>query len=306
MRHVLLTIFGATGFAVEEAQRFEGVANYLALSNVGLGFCGYAGRTLIDFAEIDFARLQIPLRGNASISLNGHLRGIDGQQPGIIPVGEPAKIVFEAGYEQVLVRIKATALESALATLLGAKPRSALIFDAAAPPTQPGGQVLRDLAIFLAHQLNSRATQLPSAMLTELEQSLIVAFLSAHRNNFSELLEGTAKEAAPRAVRLAEEYIEASWNRAITIEELAAHTNTSIRSLYAAFKKARGYSPMAFAKTVRLRRARQMLLQAQPRTSVSLVAFKCGFGNLGHFANDFRQMFGELPSEILARARQGD
>jgi len=116
---------------------------------------------------------------------------------------------------------------------------------------------------------------------------------------------GTAKEAAPRVVRLAEEYIEASWNQAITIEELASQTNTSIRSLYAAFKKSRGYTPTTFAKIVRLRRAKQMLLEENQRTSVSAVAFKCGFGNLGHFANDFRKMFGELPSEVLARTRRG-
>jgi len=33
------------------------------------------------------------------------------------------------------------------------------------------------------------------------------------------------------------------------------------------------------------------------------VAFNCGFGNLGHFAREYREAFGELPSETLARAR---
>lgn len=65
-----------------------------------------------------------------------------------------------------------------------------------------------------------------------------------------------------------------------------------------------GYSPMQFAKSERLRRARQMLLEGNPRTSVSQIAFKCGFANLGHFANDFRKMYGELPSEVFARGRR--
>jgi transcriptional regulator GlxA family with amidase domain len=161
------------------------------------------------------------------------------------------------------------------------------------------------MTMFLARQLNSAAAQLPNAMITELEQALTIAFLSAHRHNFSEFLGAPAKEAAPRMVRLAEEYIEASWDRAITIEELASQTNTSIRSLYAAFRKNRGYTPMAFAKAVRLQRAKKMLQEANQRTSVSEIAFKCGFGNLGHFASDFRKMFGELPSELLARTRRG-
>jgi transcriptional regulator GlxA family with amidase domain len=195
-------------------------------------------------------------------------------------------------------------LEKTLTTLLGAKPGGVLKFDPIAAGLRPNALVLRDLAMFLANQLSSTAAELPRAVLLELEQALIVSFLSAHRHNFSELLEETGKEVAPRIVRLAEEYIEASWDRAITIEELASQTNASIRALYAAFKKSRGYSPMTFAKTVRLRRARQMLMEPNQRTSVSVVAFKCGFGNLGHFARDFRETFGELPSETLSRTRR--
>ncbi len=182
------------------------------------------------------------------------------------------------------------------------KPRGTLVFDLTAPPKQPAALLLRELTMFLAHQLNSTAANLPRPMLLELEQALIVTLLSAQRHNFTEILESSAKEPAPVALRLAEEYIEANWARAISIEELASQTNTSIRSLYAAFKTHRGYSPMRFAKSVRLRCARQMLLEGNPRTSVSQIAFKCGFGNLGQFASDFQQMFGELPSEVFARA----
>lgn len=304
MRHALLTVYGASGFEVANAAGFEAVANYLSLPNIGLGFCGYGARALVEFPGLDVTRLQIPLKGVATTRLGGGRDVILEHRPGMIPSGEPASVTFEPGYEQLILRIGTPALESALTTLLGAKPRGALVFDPAAAAKEPSGQILRELTIFLAKQLNSAAAQLPATMLTELEQALIIAFLSAQRHNFSELLEGNVKEAAPRLVRLAEEYIEASWNRAITIEELAAQTNTSIRSLYAAFKKARGYSPMTFAKTVRLRRARQMLLEAGPRTSVSQVAYKCGFGNLGHFASDFRRAFGQLPSDVLARSRR--
>ena len=305
MRQALFTVYGANGFAVPRREGFQGVANYLVLENVGLGFCGYGAKTIVDFAESDFARLQIPLKGNATTILNGEAFAVNERQPCIVPAEEPTRVAFESGYEQLILRIKASALERSLVALLGAKPRGVLMFDPVTSPIQPSAQVLHDLTMFLAKQLNSSAARLPRAVLLELEQALIVAFLSAYRHNFSDALEGNAKEAAPRIVRLAEEYIEASWNRSITIEDLASHTNTSIRSLYAAFKRSRGYSPMTFAKTVRLRHARQLLLEANQRTSVSAVAFKCGFGNLGHFASDFRRMFGELPSDVLARARRG-
>jgi transcriptional regulator GlxA family with amidase domain len=59
---------------------------------------------------------------------------------------------------------------------------------------------------------------------------------------------------------------------------------------------------MAFAKMVRLKHARRMLSSGDPEASVTLVAFACGFGNLGHFARDYRQTFGERPSATLAKA----
>jgi AraC-like DNA-binding protein len=301
----LLTVYGASGFAVSNADNFEGVGNYLQLASIGLGFCAYGGaKSVVEFPESDFARLQIGLKGSAATILNGTAIAITERQSCIVPPGESITIVFEPGYEQLILRINTAALEKTLTTLLGAKPVGVLKFDPIAATLQPNALVLRDLVMFLANQLSSTAAELPRAVLLELEQALVVSFLSAHRHNFSELLEGTGKEVAPRIVRLAEEYIESSWDRAITIEELASQTNASIRALYAAFKKSRGYSPMTFAKMVRLRRARQMLLEPDQRTSVSVVAFKCGFGNLGHFARDFRETFGELPSETLSRTRR--
>lgn len=305
MEHALLTVYGASGFAVSNADNFEGVGNYLQLASIGLGFCAYGGaKSVVEFPESDFARLQIGLKGSAATILNGTAIAITERQSCIVPPGESITIVFEPGYEQLILRINTAALEKTLTTLLGAKPVGVLKFDPIAATLQPNALVLRDLVMFLANQLSSTAAELPRAVLLELEQALVVSFLSAHRHNFSELLEGTGKEVAPRIVRLAEEYIESSWDRAITIEELASQTNASIRALYAAFKKSRGYSPMTFAKMVRLRRARQMLLEPDQRTSVSVVAFKCGFGNLGHFARDFRETFGELPSETLSRTRR--
>jgi transcriptional regulator GlxA family with amidase domain len=38
-------------------------------------------------------------------------------------------------------------------------------------------------------------------------------------------------------------------------------------------------------------------------TSVTKVSFECGFGNLSHFAMDYKRLFGESPSLTLQRAK---
>jgi transcriptional regulator GlxA family with amidase domain len=104
-------------------------------------------------------------------------------------------------------------------------------------------------------------------------------------------------------VRRAEDYIEAHWDQPITVEALALVTNSSARSVFHTFKQSRGYSPMAFVKQVRMRHARRMLAHPLPATSVTDVAFACGFSNLGHFAEDYCTQFGERPLQTLNAAR---
>ena len=107
---------------------------------------------------------------------------------------------------------------------------------------------------------------------------------------------------APGRFGMAEEYIDANWDKPTTLEPLSGIAGASARTLHEKFKQARGYSPMAFAKQVRLKRTRELLLRPEPATSVTTVSSACGFGNLGHFAKDYFKIFGERPSETLARS----
>jgi len=180
------------------------------------------------------------------------------------------------------------------------RPKTPLEFDITTDLRNPHAQYLQNLLAFLARQFDSDAAQLPSLVVRELEQAVIVAFLRANRNSLSHFLEGDVQQAAPHEVYRAEQYIEANWDKPIAIEELVAVTNVSARALFKSFRKFRGYSPMTFAKSVRLRQARKMLTKI-PGISVADVAFRCGFGNLGHFSKNYRELFEELPSETRNR-----
>ena len=48
-----------------------------------------------------------------------------------------------------------------------------------------------------------------------------------------------------------------------------------------------------------------MLNRPSAKTSVTDVAFACGFISLAHFAKDYFNTFGELPSQALNCARGG-
>jgi AraC-like DNA-binding protein len=210
---------------------------------------------------------------------------------------------YRAGFEHVFLKIPPEALNRKLAALLG-NPTSAPLklrgeYDKSALAAQ-----FRFLC-FVVSELDRSEDALPALLLAEYDQALIVAYLCANLSNYSDRLNAAGPSVAPWQVARAIEYIEAHWDQPITIEALAAVTESSGRSLFATFRKSRGCSPMAFVRHFRLLRAKEILSFAAPETSVSSVASRCGFESPGHFAKKYSNLFGELPSETLKRGRRG-
>ncbi|MCX5931756.1 MAG: helix-turn-helix domain-containing protein [Cyanobacteria bacterium] len=87
----------------------------------------------------------------------------------------------------------------------------------------------------------------------------------------------------------------------ISLDGICRELCTSRRSLIQGFQDHLGMGPMAFLKLQRLHGVRQTLLAADPqRTTIAAVAARFGFLSAGHFARDYRLLFGELPSITLA------
>jgi len=284
------------------AQDFRATFNDIELSHLGLS---YSDRTAacIGFPGADFARQLICLNGSA----RGRIGGAD------LPLTPEASCTISPDcawatdaaveLELLALRIDAEEMERKLIALVGSRPKRALQFAAAADARRPELQSFHRLIMHAVRELDHSGAALPAPMLAELEQSLIVAFLCCIKHEFSDLLLKPTAPVAPWQVRLVEEYVEANWDRAITVEGLSEATGASVRAIFNSFKKSRGYSPMAFLKQVRLRHANEMLAQADAGVSVTGVALACCFQNIGHFARDYRLAFGELPSATLAASK---
>ncbi|MBR0670545.1 AraC family transcriptional regulator [Neoroseomonas soli] len=107
---------------------------------------------------------------------------------------------------------------------------------------------------------------------------------------------------ALRIVAAAEAFMEAQVERPVYTEELCTALGVSARRLHDAFRAALGMSPHAYLKSRRLMLVHRALLgQLDTPDLVKSVALAHGFWHLGHFARDYRALFGRLPSETLAR-----
>lgn len=105
------------------------------------------------------------------------------------------------------------------------------------------------------------------------------------------------------ALRCAVSHAETRSGR-ISVPELARVAGVSQRTLEYAFREGLGMTPVRFLRRRRLNAAhRELRLAAAGSTTVTEVALSMDFGDLGRFALDYRRLFGESPSETLARPR---
>jgi AraC-like DNA-binding protein len=295
---------GAGGFElIGHPGEFTAVGNFVRLKSMALAHLSYSARVRVHCSGVNAVRQQFCLQGSAVTSFASHKLQVDPERPCLIPAQVAAVYDFEKNFSQLVLYVDVAVLRSTLSALIGIPLSQAIIFATPTDPSSPELRRLRRLIGFFVSELDREDGRLSDAALTELEQTLLVSFLHANRHNYSHLLEQDLRRSPPWQVRRAEEFIEANWNRRLTIQMISAATGVSIRNLFKAFRRARGYSPMAYVKRVRLMKARQMLTTPAENTSVTAVAFACGFDNPGHFAGNYRVAFGELPSQTLTKVK---
>ncbi|HIK46683.1 MAG TPA: helix-turn-helix domain-containing protein [Leptolyngbyaceae cyanobacterium M65_K2018_010] len=101
-------------------------------------------------------------------------------------------------------------------------------------------------------------------------------------------------------VQQAETYMRANLDQPLTLEAMCQALKTSKSALSYGFQEIFGLSPMAYLKAVRLNGVRRALKASDPTQATVLgIANRYGFWHMGHFSRDYRQMFGESPSETL-------
>lgn len=104
-------------------------------------------------------------------------------------------------------------------------------------------------------------------------------------------------------VRSAVHYIEANLTALVTLDDIVRASGVSDRVLFRHFRSATGMSPMAYLRNARFARARDALRRARAGERILDIAALWGFNHLGRFAVEYRQRYGEKPSETKAAAR---
>lgn len=128
-------------------------------------------------------------------------------------------------------------------------------------------------------------------MPSRLREMLVDAVLEAWPHNFSEALQRPAPMVAPKHVKLAVEFIQAHPEQLVSGVDLARLSHVSQRALQEGFRRFVGMSIVAYQRQVRLERAYEDL-KRRGSGSVTEVALRFGFSNVGRFCRYFQGLMG--------------
>jgi AraC family ethanolamine operon transcriptional activator len=104
-------------------------------------------------------------------------------------------------------------------------------------------------------------------------------------------------------VRKVEDWLDGQSPEKVQLVDVCRAVHVSRRTLHRAFKETLGMGPTRYFMLKRLTAVRSELQRSDPAAvTVTAIAGKYGFWELGRFARDYQRVFRERPSETLRRS----
>lgn len=276
---------------------------FVQFGQVALMRLGYGADVRIQPEELaGFYLIQLPQYGQATIRCGGETVDSSPKVATVLNPNAEIDMVWHANNEQLMLKVDRTLVENMALNLDWHVPSSGLIF-----PVKLEAHRSTNWQLMLRYVVdcarNSDSVLQSPLLIAQLEQLIATTLLDAHPPLTAEKPRVPGK-VLPKHIRLVENYLHEHADQVIRVDELAALAQVSIRTLHAGFQEYCGISPMQYLRQIRLDRARHDLLHSlDPNVSVAQVALRWGFMHQGRFSAEYKQRFGETPSQTLQRRR---
>lgn len=266
------------------------------------GYLGFGADISIRADEVTAYYIDAPLSGRAVSRWRdgGLVKTMNGSFAVYSP-GTPCVLDWSGDCGQICLKVPELQMRRQLETMLNRPVRERITFARQFNLSTTAANDWYQLVRLLAREVGRPGGLLNHRLAVEnLQLLLIQGLLQLQPHNYTEALTAGAHAAstavAKRAIDLMHAHPEKPWSTAA----LARTTGVSVRALQRAFERSDQPSPMIYLRRLRLHRVRAELAANAPGSvTVTTIAGRWGFLHLGRFASQYRQLFGETPSETL-------
>lgn len=291
-----LSVSGAAGSVTTELLRMDSIG-------MTLGRVQSSGHE-IELKENSNVTLLIPSAGILDIRVVDRDYRADRGRPIVLRPTERrtrASTIVGARFRATTLQVSMDRLRM-LAATMNLPPETALRHDASALSGLAGKCLARQLPQLADDLLRHPEGVLPSRVVGALgtlidEQLCCMLCITAENQASRSLLP------AYHRVRQAEELMRAHSDEPLSMLQVAESLGVSLRSLQLALQEVHDLGPRDILNRIRLEKARRRLLAGPRDAQVTTVALDSGFFHLSRFAQAYAKLYGERPSETLARRR---
>jgi two-component system response regulator YesN len=133
-------------------------------------------------------------------------------------------------------------------------------------------------------------------------QEDLCAWISTALNEFIELVYTSQDAKKIRQITPAINYIDANYDKLITLEEIARASHLSASRLAHVFKEQMGITIIEYLTSVRIERAKQLLLATDQNCTE--ICFQVGYNNQSYFTRTFKELAGMPPRDFRKRNKR--
>ena len=131
------------------------------------------------------------------------------------------------------------------------------------------------------------------------EQGDLCAWISTALNDFIELVYSSQDGRKVTQINPAINYVDANYDKPITLAEIARASHLSVSRLAHIFKEQMGITIIDYLTSVRIERAKQLLLATDQNCTE--VCFEVGYNNQSYFTRTFKELVGVTPRQFRVK-----
>jgi two-component system response regulator YesN len=130
-------------------------------------------------------------------------------------------------------------------------------------------------------------------------QEDLCAWISTALNEFIDLVYSSQDARKVTQIRPAINYIDANYNKPVTLAEVAKASHLSVSRLAHIFKEQMGITIIDYLTSVRIERAKQLLLATEQNCTE--ICFEVGYNNQSYFTRTFKGLVGMTPRQFKTK-----
>ncbi|GAA0788819.1 AraC family transcriptional regulator [Marinobacterium sediminicola] len=284
---------------------FRHVGNILNSTTTAIGYIEYGTDVTVKVEDLSNSySISLPLSGYQELSCRDGNVQSNITNGVIISPAAPYELHISGNCRKTLVRISRQAMELGLESLIGKPADKPLIFDPKMDAKVGSSSAWWRTIRYIETELgNTDSLYNSPAFIRDIEQALIKGILTSQPHNYSDDVKNALRNNLPSYLIKTIDYLKENARNEIHMDDIEWISGVSRNKLYSDFKRYIGMPPTAYLKRIRMSGVRTDIIKSMGEESISTLALNWGFNHLGRFSTDYKNIFGETPSETLAKAK---